>query len=293
MGRVDEAREIFGAVYETEPNSPTVNSLIRDIQLSLELSRTVSLKGLFVMGPERTFHRVVLAAVIQMYLQMTGVNAITSYASTIYEANLGFPLTEADILAAASQLVIILGSVVASFTVDRYGRRFLMLTSATGMAVCQICLTGLGSMPNNKAALDASVFFLYMYYFVYTLGFLGVPFLYASEVAPIHLRAAVCGVSTAVSWLFNFLVVEVTPIAFATIGYKYFIVFAAINASCIPVVYFFCKSGSEPCQPTLLTVLQIQKPQAVPLKKSTRSSPRARASSTLCVWRESCPRTSL
>ena len=48
-----------------------------------------------------------------------------------------------------------------------------------------------------------------------------------------------CGVSTAVSWLFNFLVAEITPVAFASIGYRYFIVYAAINASCVPVVYFF------------------------------------------------------
>jgi hypothetical protein len=38
-------------------------------------------------GRQRTFHRVILAATIQMFLQMTGVNAITSYASTIYEAS--------------------------------------------------------------------------------------------------------------------------------------------------------------------------------------------------------------
>ena len=114
-----------------------------------------------------------------------------------------------------------------------------MLTSAASMSACQIALAGLGSQPTNKACLRASVFFLWAYYFVYVLGFLGIPFLYASEVAPIHLRAAVCGISTAVSWLFNFLVVEVTPIAFTTIGYRYFIVYAVINASCFPVVYFF------------------------------------------------------
>ena len=114
-----------------------------------------------------------------------------------------------------------------------------MLTSAASMSLCQIALAGLGSQPHNTGCLKASVFFLWLYYFVYVLGFLGIPFLYASEVAPIHLRAAVCGISTAVSWLFNFLVVEVTPIAFTTIGYKYFVVYAAINASCFPVVYFF------------------------------------------------------
>ena len=131
-----------------------------------------------------------------------------------------------------------------------------MLTSAISMAICQACLSGLVSLPNNKAALNAAVFFLFLYYFVYVLGFLGIPFLYASEVAPVHLRAAVCGVSTAVSWLFNFLgeclnctaceldltvpiVAEVTPVAFTSIGYRYFIVYAAINASIVPVVFFF------------------------------------------------------
>ena len=114
-----------------------------------------------------------------------------------------------------------------------------MLTSATCMAICQCCLAGLVSRPNHNSALKAAAFFLFLYLFVYVLGFMGIPFLYASEVAPIHLRAAVCGVATAVSWLFNFLVAEITPVAFTNIGYRYFIVYAAINASCVPVVYFF------------------------------------------------------
>lgn len=32
---------------------------------------------------------------------------------------------------------------------------------------------------------------------------------------------------------------QVTPIAFTEIHYYYFIVYAAINASCVPIVYFF------------------------------------------------------
>lgn len=124
-------------------------------------------------------------------------------------------------------------------TVDRFGRRALMLISAASMSLCQAALTGLVSQSDNEAALKAAVFFMFLYYFVYVLGFLGVPFLYASEIAPVHLRAAVCGVSTAVSWIFNFLVAEVTPVAFTDIGYRYFIVYCAINAACVPVIYFF------------------------------------------------------
>lgn len=61
----------------------------------------------------------------------------------------------------------------------------------------------------------------YMYYVVYTLGFIGIPFLYASEVAPVQLRGPICGLSTAVSWLFNYLVVEITPVGFTDISYRY------------------------------------------------------------------------
>ncbi|KAK5172248.1 uncharacterized protein LTR77_003886 [Saxophila tyrrhenica] len=239
MGRIDEAKGIFSATYEVDTDSETVSTNIRDIQLSIEIAQNASLGALFKMGKQRTLHRVVLAATIQMYLQMTGVNSVTSYASTIFQENLGYPTTKADILAASSQIVIILGSIVCSYTVDRFGRRTLMLLSAASMSTCQIALTALGSQPQNTGCLKASVFFIYLYYFVYVLGFLGVPFLYASEIAPVHLRAAVCGISTAVSWLFNFLVVEITPVAFTTIGYRYFVVFAAVNASSIPVVYFF------------------------------------------------------
>lgn len=130
---------------------------------------------------------------------MTGVNSITYYASSIYESDLHFATKTAEILAAASQFAIILGSIVCSYTVDRFGRRTLMLFSASAMSICFALLTGLVSDPNNSGALKGAVFVLYLYYVVYTLGFLGIPFLYASEIAPAKQRAAICGLSTAVS----------------------------------------------------------------------------------------------
>lgn len=41
------------------------------------------------------------------------------------------------------------------------------------------------------------------------------------------------------NWAFNFMVVMVTPPAFANIGYRTYIIFAVINAAIIPSVYFF------------------------------------------------------
>jgi hypothetical protein len=39
-------------------------------------------------------------------------------------------------------------------------------------------------------------------------------------------------------WLATFLVVEIVPLMISSIGYKSYIVFAAINVATIPIVYF-------------------------------------------------------
>lgn len=238
-GRWDEAREILELLHDEEPHGDVVNKEIEDIQISIERASKGSFGAMFRMGPQRTFHRVVLAAVAQIMLQMSGINSITYYAPSIYENQLHFSGTTSRILAASSQIALILGAICCAYTVDKFGRRKLMLFSATGMSICFACMAGLTSNPENKPALKAAVFVSYVYVVVYVVGFLGIPFLYASEVAPTHLRASVCGLSTAISWLFNFLVAEVTPTAFTNIGWKYFLVFLTLNALFVPIIYYF------------------------------------------------------
>ena len=205
----------------------------------MELAGNASFSHLFSMGQQRTLHRLGIAFSIMMFLQISGINSIAYYAPQIFENELHFPAATSGILAASSQLCLCAGAIVCSLLVDRLGRRKLLLFSATMMSVCMACLAGLASVPGNKAAANVGVFFVFLYYFVYVIGFLGIPFLYASEIAPVHLRAGICGLSTAGCWLFNFVVVEITPVAFNNIGYRYFIVYAVINAVCVPTIYFF------------------------------------------------------
>lgn len=177
MGRVEEAAEIMSIIYDCDPQDEEVQSEIRDIQVSLEYNGNVSLRSMFSMGPQRTFHRVCLAAIIQMFLQMSGTNVVVYYCTTLFEAELGFSTTLAGILAACLMFTLIIGSAIASFTVDRFGRRPLLLISATLTTICMACLAGCTSNPDNKTALKAGTFFVFMFETSYCLGFLGVPFL--------------------------------------------------------------------------------------------------------------------
>ncbi|PQE29638.1 sugar transporter STL1 protein [Rutstroemia sp. NJR-2017a BBW] len=82
------------------------------------------------MGPERNFHRVVLAYVNQVFQQISGINLITYYATTIFERYIGLDGTTSRILAAANGTEYFLASWIAVYTIERFGRRSLMLFGA-------------------------------------------------------------------------------------------------------------------------------------------------------------------
>jgi MFS family permease len=103
-GRLEEARHILAALEDVEADSDKINEDIEVIQASLEACGTGSIKDMFKMGEQRMFHRTTLAAAAQTFQQLNGINAITFYATTIFEQYLGIDPTKARILAAAMPL---------------------------------------------------------------------------------------------------------------------------------------------------------------------------------------------
>lgn len=238
-GRIEEAREILAALEDVEQESEQIAVDIRDIETSLALSGTGSWKDMLKMGEQRLFHRTVLACMGQMFQQMCGINLITFYATTIFQQYLKLDPVQSRILAASMTLTQPLGGLLAYFTIDRLGRRVLMLWSAAGMAVSMAILAGTTSLQDNTGSLVCAVVFLFVFEFIFTVGYSGLTFLYATEVAPLQCRASISAVSSAAVWTFNFLLAEVTPVGFATIDWQYYIIFAVLNAAIVPTVYFF------------------------------------------------------
>lgn len=239
-GEVEEGRRVLAALLDTDENSDVINENIQSIESSLSHT-SGSWTKLFKNGEQRIFHRAYLAATGQMFQQMCGVNLITYYATVIFEQYLGMTPVQSRILSAAMTLMQCLGGYLAYYTIDRLGRRPLMLWSAGAMTICMAGLAGTTSPPaaDNTGALAMAVVFLYFFQFIFTVGFSGMTFLYATEMAPLEVRASVNAISTATVWSFTFLIAQVTPVGFATIGNRYYIIFAVINAAIVPSVYFF------------------------------------------------------
>jgi MFS family permease len=135
-------------------------------------------------------------------------------------------------------LIIAVGS---ASSVDRVGRRFLLLTSSIGMLVCYIIITGLsGSFAITKHAATglAVIPMLFLYYGFYDIAF--TPFLtaYPAEIWQYQHRArgvTVTYVSTFIALFFNLFV---NPVALKNIAWKYYIVYVAILIIICITIYF-------------------------------------------------------
>lgn len=237
-GRLSEAREILAVLLDVDPSSPVVNMDIQDMEKSLAVSSSGSRWGVFKMGKQRTIHRTLLASAGQFFQQLVGINAITLYTTTLFEGFLGLDPVQARVLSACIGLSDIAGGVVAYFTIERLGRRVLMMASSILMCACMAILAGTTSDPGNNAALIVAVIFVYLFEGIFSVGYSGLPYLYAAEVAPLEHRAATNAISTATVWLFAFMVAEVTPVGLNTIKNRYFIIYAVLNAAITLVVYF-------------------------------------------------------
>ena len=238
QGRRDEAREILAVLLDVDVNSDAVHADLRDIESSLEISSSESWLGVFKMGRQRTMHRTILASCAQFFQQMCGINVITLYTTTLFESVIGLSPVQARILSACIGLADIAGGVVAFFTIDRLGRRVLMLSSSVVLCISMAAIAGTTADPGNTGALVAAVFFIYIFEGVFSIGFSGLPYLYAAELAPLQHRAATSAISTATVWTFSFVIAEVTPIGLNAIDYRYFIIFAVFNAVIGFAVYF-------------------------------------------------------
>ncbi|CAI7631571.1 unnamed protein product [Penicillium glandicola] len=238
QGRLSEASEVLAALEDTSVGDEAVEAKIKDVQTSLDLFGEKSFGQLFHMGPQRTFHRASIAALAMLFMQLTGSTVITFYTTAIFENNLSLGNSTSTVLAAVYQLVGPIGGAFCVLKIDRLGRRVLLLGSAMGNAVCLALVAGLGSQADNPLAMRGAVFFIFLFHFSYIIGFGAIPYLYATEIAPLHLRTTINSFSISISWAVSILLTLITPIAFNSMGQTYFVIFAGCNAMMIPVIYY-------------------------------------------------------
>ncbi|KIJ58852.1 hypothetical protein HYDPIDRAFT_33764 [Hydnomerulius pinastri MD-312] len=243
-GHHAEALAVISAMEDKPPSDAEVQRTYYGIREAVAVefpgtsgSDKASLRELLTGGRSQNFRRTVIAVVCQMMQQLTGINLVTYYATILFQ-RLGMSDVNARIVAACNGTEYFLASFIAYALIDRVGRRILMLIGTIGQCIVMLLLAVLGSIDNGPAQV-VSVILLFGFNTFFAIGWLGMAWLYCAELSGLRTRAPTNALSTASNWTFNFVVVMVTGPSFNNISWRTYIVFAALNAAIVPVVYFF------------------------------------------------------
>ncbi|KAF6811623.1 Sugar transporter STL1-like protein 1 [Colletotrichum sojae] len=250
-GRIDEARDVTARLLGKPVDHEDVTTEVKAIQEALEVQSQgggFKFKELLTNGPSQNLRRTLLGIAAQFFQQICGINLITYYAGFLFENSLGFGPELSRLLAALNGTEYFLASLVALPLIERTGRRKLMLFGAFGMMASMAILAGTvstGTVAENGApnletryGVTATVF-LFVFNSFFAIGWLGMTWLYPAEITNLRIRIQANALSTCSNWLSNFLIVMITPPAFANLGYRTYVMFAVFNAAIIPCVWLW------------------------------------------------------
>ncbi|OHW96426.1 sugar transporter [Colletotrichum incanum] len=203
-------------------------------------------------GKVQNWRRMALCAGIMACQQLSGINLLTYYISYVLQNSVGLDRHTSLLVGGINGLEYLAAAMIPMWTIEKFGRRKLLLFSACGQTISMAILAGaiwyVTSKPDGEAnyamgILAVACFFLFNT--CYAQGFLAIPFFYPAEITTLRTRSKGVSLSVMSNWLFTFLVVMITPICTMNIGwkltgvYRTYIIFTVLNFSFIPLIYFF------------------------------------------------------
>ncbi|KAF2006125.1 general substrate transporter [Amniculicola lignicola CBS 123094] len=242
-GRTEEAWTVLARLH-SDPNDTDEIAAHEEFyqmrkQIEFEAQNPTGYMAIFKTPAYRK--RAFLACFVQYAANATGGLVINYYSVIIYE-NLGLKTYFPLLLYCIYTLIGALGNLFSLLTIDKTGRRPSLLIGFIGCLVCVVVesamvgafVEGAPNIAGQKVAIVAIMFFV----FFYGLFIDAASFIYSAEIYPTNIRSP--GVALATFTYFAACITFVTPgaTAIASIGYKYFVLFACLTVVSILVIYF-------------------------------------------------------
>ncbi|RSH95519.1 hypothetical protein EHS25_000611 [Saitozyma podzolica] len=245
-GRSEEALQVLCDVYDREPDDIRIQKEQGEILEALQLEQEhgeYKWSQLFKRDDVQTGRRVLLAYGAMFMQQVSGINLVVYYVTTVLQVNVGLDRNLALILGGAINAMFLIGSFLPAFFLDQMGRRRPMMWGSFGCAVSMMMIAILLSFADRGGALahatsSASVAFFFLYMLIFGATGNCIAWAYVPEILPLHVRAKGTAVGISANWLWNFFVVMITPTIINNLQWKAYLIFMATNFVFVPLVYF-------------------------------------------------------
>lgn len=144
---------------------------------------------------------IVIGLLLSVFQQFVGINVVLYYAPEIFKG-MGMKTDASMLQTIIVGAINLLFTIVAIFTVDRFGRKILMLIGSAIMAVSMI---GLGTVLYWQDTGMAALLFMLLYIAAFAVSWGPVTWVLLSEIFPNKIKGAMA-IAVAVQWLANLLV---------------------------------------------------------------------------------------
>jgi len=189
--RIDEARQVLLLM-----GTPNTEEELREIQDSIQFEQTAVHEALF---QSKYMRPVVLAIIIALFNQLSGINAILYYLNDIF-LKAGFSVKVAGNSAVYVGTVNLLFTLIGMSLIDKLGRKTLLLIGAVGTAVA---LAGVGIIFHTQQHQGLLVWMLMGFIASFAVSQGAVVWVYLSEIFPTRVRAKGQSLGSLTHWLAN------------------------------------------------------------------------------------------
>ncbi len=200
--RFSEAEQVLHKVTE---NKSTIPSILEDIKNSLlEAKNQIGMKVAF-----KKFGFVLfLGIMLSVLQQVTGINAILYYGAEIFSNALGYGPEDALKQQILLATVNMLATFVAIFSVDKLGRKPLLIAGVLGMGIGIISL-GISIYTGQLGLFSLIAMLLFIASFALSMG--PIVWVMLSEIFPNRVRNVAMSIAVAAQWIANLAVAQTFP----------------------------------------------------------------------------------
>lgn len=185
--------------------------------------------------------RTLVGTLAQMFQQWTGINFVFYFGISFFQ-QLG-TISNPFLISLVTTLVNVCSTPVSFWTVERFGRRPLLIWGAAGMVVCQFIIAIIGTIDGtNPTVVKVQIAFICIYVFFFASTWGPGAWVVVGEMFSLPIRSRGVALSVASNWLWNCIIAVITPWMVdrqhANMGSKVFFVWSCLCCCCFLWAYF-------------------------------------------------------
>lgn len=188
----------------TKINGATeAKTILGEIKKSVAASANVPAEKLFAYGKLV----IVIGILLSVFQQFVGINVALYYAPRIFES-MGAAKDASMLQTIVMGIINVIFTVVAILTVDKWGRKPLLITGSIGMA---IGMFGVAGMAFSNIIGMGTLIFIIVYTASFMLSWGPICWVLISEIFPNKIRGQAVAVAVAAQWAANYFISSTYP----------------------------------------------------------------------------------